>query len=158
MTPGTGAPMAVPASNGEPRRRDVLNWLLGSWLAGVVGSILYPIARYLVPPDLPEAVPPSVVAGKAADMAPNTGRIVAFGTTPVIVVRTSTGDLRAFAATCTHLACTVQYRPDLEHIWCACHNGHYDLNGRNIEGPPPQPLDRYDVTVQGQEIVILRTT
>ena len=158
MTPATGAPTAVPASTGEPRRRDVLNWLLGTWLAGVVGSILYPIARYLVPPDLPEAAPPSVVAGKAADMAPNTGRIVAFGTTPVIVVRTSTGDLRAFAATCTHLACTVQYRPDLEHIWCACHNGHYDLNGRNIEGPPPQPLGRYDVTVQGQDIVIVRTT
>jgi Rieske Fe-S protein len=141
-----------------PPRRDVLNWLLGSWLIGVLGSILYPIARYLVPPDLPEAAPPSVVAGKATELAPNTGRIVAFGTAPVVVLRTSTGELRAFSATCTHLTCTVQYRPDLEHIWCACHNGHYDLNGRNIEGPPPRPLDRFDVTVQGEDIVIVRTT
>ena len=139
-------------------RRDVLNWLLGTWFVGVFGSIVYPIARYLVPPDLPEAAPPSVNAGKASALAPNSGKIVPFGTAPVIVVRTASGELRAFSATCTHLTCTVQYRSDLEHIWCACHNGHYDLNGRNVAGPPPRPLDRYDVTVQGDDIVIVRTT
>ena len=47
-----------------------------------------------------------------------------------------------------------QYRTDLEHIWCACHNGHYDLNGRNIAGPPPRPLTEYDAHVQGDEIII----
>jgi Rieske Fe-S protein len=103
-----------------------------------------------------EAAPPSVVAGKAAEIAPNTGKIVAFGTTPVIVVRTAGGELRAFSATCTHLSCTVQYRPDIERIWCACHNGHYDLSGRNVEGPPPRPLDRYDVAMKGDEVVIVR--
>lgn len=137
-------------------RRDVLNWLLGSWLAGVLGSIFYPVARYLVPPDVAEAAPPSVIAGKAADFAPNSGRIVPFGTVPVMVLRTTAGELRAFSATCTHLACTVQYRPDLEHIWCACHNGHYDLNGRNIEGPPPRPLDRFEVLVQVDDVLVRR--
>lgn len=137
-------------------RRDVLNWLLGSWLAGVFGSVLYPISRYLVPPDIPEAAPQSVVAGKDADIPANTGKIIAFGTTPVIVVRTSAGELRAFSATCTHLSCTVQYRSDIEHIWCACHNGHYDLTGRNVEGPPPRPLDRYDVALKGDEVVVVR--
>ncbi|HUE86112.1 MAG TPA: Rieske (2Fe-2S) protein [Vicinamibacterales bacterium] len=137
-------------------RRDVLNWLLGSWLAGVLASIVYPVARYLVPPDVAEAAPPSVVAGKAADFAPNSGRIIAFGTTAVMVLRTTAGELLAFSATCTHLTCTVQYRPDLEHIWCACHNGHYDLNGRNIEGPPPRPLDRFEVLVQDDDVVVRR--
>lgn len=144
--------MSVP----RPERRQVLDWLLGGWLAGVLGSIIYPVARYLVPPDVPEAAPPSVNAGKAATLLVNTGRIVPFGTQPVIVVRTSTGDLRAFSATCTHLTCTVQYRSDLERIWCACHNGHYDLNGRNIAGPPPRPLDSFDIAVQGEDIVIVR--
>jgi Rieske Fe-S protein len=140
------------------RRRDFLDWLLGSWLVGVFGSVLYPITRYLVPPDVAEAAPPSVVAGKAADLAPNTGKIVPFGTTPVVLVRTTSGEFRAFSATCTHLSCTVQYRPDLEHIWCACHNGHYDLTGRNIDGPPPRPLDRYDVALRGDDVVIVRRT
>lgn len=137
-------------------RRDVLTWLLGSWLAGVIGSVIYPISRYLVPPDVAEAAPPSVNAGRAADIAPNTGKIVPFGTQPVIVVRTSTGELRAFSGTCTHLSCTVQYRPDLERIWCACHNGHYDLTGRNVEGPPPRPLDRYDVVLKGDDVLVVR--
>lgn len=137
-------------------RRDVLNWLLGSWLAGVFGSVVYPISRYLVPPDVPEAAPQSVVAGKAVEFAANTGKIVPFGTTPVIVLRTAAGELRAFSATCTHLSCTVQYRPDIERIWCACHNGHYDLTGRNVEGPPPRPLDRFDVALKGDDVVIVR--
>ena len=137
-------------------RRDVLNWLLGSWLAGVFGSILYPVSRYLVPPAVPEAAPQSVVAGKATDIPANTGKIIAFGTTPVIVVRTAAGELRAFSATCTHLSCTVQYRSDIERIWCACHNGHYDLAGRNVEGPPPRPLDRFEVALKGDEVVIVR--
>lgn len=141
-----------------PARRDFLNWLLGSWLAGVIGAIVYPIARYLVPPELAEAAPPSVNAGKAVTLAANAGRIVPFGTQPVIVIRTTAGELRAFSATCTHLTCTVQYRPDFEHIWCACHNGHYDLNGRNIAGPPPRPLDAFDVTVQGEDIIVVRRT
>jgi Rieske Fe-S protein len=137
-------------------RRDVLNWLLGSWLAGVLGSVFYPVVRYLVPPEVPEAAPPSVTAGKAAEIPPNSGKIVPFGTIPVIVIRTSAGELRAFSGTCTHLSCTVQFRPDLERIWCACHNGHYDLTGRNVEGPPPRPLDRFDVTLKGDDVVIVR--
>ena len=139
-------------------RRDFLDWVLGTWLAGVIGSVLYPISRYLVPPDVAEAAPPSVNAGKATDIAVNSGKIVPFGTVPVIVVRTSAGELRAFSATCTHLSCTVQYRADLEHIWCACHNGHYDLTGRNIEGPPPRPLDRYDIVMKGDDVLVVKRT
>jgi Rieske Fe-S protein len=81
---------------------------------------------------------------------------VPFGSAPVLLVRTPAGELRAFSATCTHLDCTVQYRPDLEHVWCACHNGHYDLEGRNIAGPPPRPLTPFDINLNGDEIVISR--
>lgn len=137
-------------------RRSVLNWLLGTWSAGVVGAIAFPVLRYLVPPDIPEAPTLSVKGGPASALAPNTARIVPFGSTPALVVRTPGGELRAFNATCTHLACTVQYRADLEQIWCACHNGHYDLSGKNVSGPPPRPLTEYEVNVQGDEIVLSR--
>ena len=149
--------MSVQHGAEVPRRR-FLNRLLGVWAGGVVASILYPIVRYLVPPEIPEAATLTVSGGKAAALAPNSARIVPFGTSPVMVVHTAAGDLRAFAATCTHLACTVQYRPDLEHIWCACHNGHYDLNGRNIAGPPPAPLTIFDINIKDDEIIISRRT
>lgn len=156
----SGTSATIGARSGEmqhrPSRRNALNWLLTVWGGGVIGSILYPIARYLAPPDIPEAATASVSAGSAKTLAPNSGRLVPFGSQPAIIVRTAAGDLRAFGATCTHLACTVQYRPDLQRIWCACHNGQYDLNGRNVAGPPPRPLEPYDVNVRDDEIVISR--
>ena len=142
------------SNSDAPGRRSVLNWLLGACAAGVAGSILYPVLRYLIPPEMPEAATQSAEGGKASTLVPNSARLIPFGSAPAIIVRTAAGDYRAFAATCTHLACTVQYRADLQHIWCACHNGHYDLNGRNIAGPPPRPLEAYDVNVRDDALVI----
>lgn len=140
----------------ERGRRSVLNWLLGLCGGGVLGAVLYPVARFLVPPEVAESAALSVTAGSARALAPNSGRVVPFGSQPAIVVRTPAGELRAFSATCTHLDCTVQYRPDLQRIWCACHNGQYDLNGRNVAGPPPRPLDAFDVNVKDDQIALSR--
>jgi Rieske Fe-S protein len=140
----------------SPKRRDLLTWLLGSWAAGVIGAVLYPIARFLVPPAIAESTALTASGGSASKLLPNSGRVVPFGARPAIVIRTESGELRAFSAVCTHLTCTVQYRSDVQHIWCACHNGHYDLTGRNISGPPPRPLQQYDVAVKDDEIVISR--
>jgi len=137
-------------------RRDFTNVLLGSGLIAWLGSVLYPLVSYLKPPKIPEANVASVKAGKASEFANNTGQIVKFGRKPVILIRTETGDFRAFSATCTHLECIVQYRGDLKQIWCACHNGLYDLRGRNVSGPPPKPLEEYAVNVVNDEILVSR--
>ena len=62
--------------------------------------------------------------------------------------------LKAFSAVCTHLDCIVQYRPEMKGIWCACHNGQYDLNGQNTGGPPPRPLEEYAVNLRGDEVIV----
>ena len=72
-------------------------------------------------------------------------KIVRFGAEPVILVRVAEADFRAFSATCTHLECIVGYKKDRERIWCNCHNGQYDLTGRNVAGPPPRPLTPFKV-------------
>jgi len=51
--------------------------------------------------------------------------------------------LRACEARCTHEGCTVQYVPGESVVWCACHNGRFDLDGRVLSGPPPRPLARW---------------
>ena len=138
-----------------PTRRSFVNWLLGTSAGAFLASVLYPVARYLVPPPTGESAAASVTLPiKADDVKPNTGQIFKFGSKPAIIVRTAAGELRAFTAVCTHLNCTVQYRPDLGQIWCACHNGHFDLNGHNVSGPPPRPLDPYVVNVRGTQIVV----
>ncbi len=140
----------------EPTRRRVLNWFLGSSVGAMCAAVLYPLARYISPPDIPEAQTSRVVAARVGDLRPNAGKIFRFGDRPGLLVMTEDGRYKAFSATCTHLNCTVQYRPDLKEIWCACHNGIYDLNGKNVSGPPPRPLDEFQVNVANQEIVVTR--
>lgn len=140
----------------DPTRRRLLNWLLSLGSGGLLGVLLYPIVRYVTPPAEPESTSASVVAGKVKDFPLNTGKIVRFGEKPAIVVHLATGEFRAFSASCTHLNCTVQYRADREQIWCACHNGTFDLTGRNVAGPPPRPLDAFDVGVRGDDVVVTR--
>ena len=135
-------------------RRGFLGWLLSGGVIALFGSILYPVVRFIVPPKVAESTEVSVVAAKVSDLAPNSGKTFKFGSKPGILVRTPSGEYRAFSAICTHLQCTVQYRDDQQSIWCACHNGRFDLSGRNVAGPPPRPLEMYDVAVRGDEIVV----
>ena len=136
------------------KRRTVLNYLLGTSAGATIAAIIYPIVQFLIPPTVSEAAQSNVVAGTASELRPGSGKIFKFGSQPGLLLRTPTGDVRAFSAVCSHLNCTVQYRPDLEHIWCACHDGHYDINGTNIAGPPPRPLEQYVVNFRGDEIVV----
>lgn len=142
----------------QKSRRDFLKYLLNLGVLGFVASIFYPLIAYLKPPKQNEVVVTSVSAGKLSEFEKDSGKIIRFGNKPVIVIRTASGDVRALSAVCTHLECTVQYRKDMGTIWCACHNGKYDLNGKNISGPPPRPLDPYKVIIKGDEILISKMT
>jgi Rieske Fe-S protein len=135
-------------------RRNFVDYLLGTSLGSVIAAIFYPILRFLVPPQIAESSQLDVVAAKAAELKTNSGKVFPFGAEPAIVIQTPGGEIRAFSAVCTHLACTVQYRDDLQQIWCACHDGHYDLYGKNIGGPPPQPLAKLTANIRGDEIIV----
>jgi Rieske Fe-S protein len=137
-------------------RRSLLSSLLGTSTCATLGAILYPVFRFMVPPRIVESSASSVVAAKVSDLRPNEGRIFKFGAKPGLLVQTPEGEYRAFEAVCSHLDCTVQYRADEKLIWCACHNGRYDLTGKNISGPPPRPLEGYHVNVRGDEITVSR--
>jgi cytochrome b6-f complex iron-sulfur subunit len=139
-----------------PGRRDFLKYILGGSLLGWLASLLYPLFAYLKPPKTGEVEVSSVKVGKIEDIPKDSGFIFRFGDQPGLLVRTPGGELRAFSAVCTHLQCTVQYRKDMGLIWCACHNGKYDLNGRNISGPPPRPLEVYKVILQGDEVIVAK--
>ncbi|MFQ6115298.1 MAG: ubiquinol-cytochrome c reductase iron-sulfur subunit [bacterium] len=120
----------------------------------LAASIIYPIIVFVFPPKQAEAVTTNVIAGKVGELVPNSGKIFKFGNKPGILINTPEGELRAFTAICTHLQCIVQYRSDFKHIWCACHNGHFDLFGKNIAGPPPRPLEQYKVNIVGEDIIV----
>ena len=137
-------------------RRRLLDWLLSGSVGGLLAVLLYPIARYVAPPPEAAGAADATVVGKLKEFPPGSGKVVRFGTRPAIVVHLPGGEFRAFSAVCTHLQCTVQYRTDLELIWCACHNGRFDLAGRNVGGPPPRPLDALEVAIRGDDVVVSR--
>lgn len=147
--------MDVGTANDVSRRR-LLDAVLSGGILAFLGSVVYPVVRYLSPPKVHEAVATSVVAATVPELKPNSGKIFRFGSRPGILIRLPSGEFRAFSAVCTHLQCTVQYRSDMERIWCPCHNGQYDLAGKNVAGPPPSPLEAYDVMLKGQDVVVSR--
>ena len=139
-------------------RRNFLNKVLKGGFFAWMLAILYPIFSYLEPPKAKESKISQLNIGKSEDMPKNSGKIVKFGNKPVIVIRKAGGEYIAFSAVCTHLSCIVQYRKDLGQIYCACHNGKYDLNGKNISGPPPAPLPKYSVAIKKDDVFIYKDT
>ncbi|HEX9780535.1 MAG TPA: Rieske (2Fe-2S) protein [bacterium] len=139
-------------------RRAFLGGLLKGGVLALIGSTLYPIVRYLYPPMGREASVSNVVAGRVGELAANQAKIFRFGSQPALLVHTPHGDLKAFSAVCTHLNCTVQYDDHASVIWCACHNGKFDLNGQVISGPPPRPLEAFQVNIRGDDIVVSKSS
>ena len=135
-------------------RREFINYILGGAFSALVASEVYSLFRYITPPEGAETAVSSVVAAKKGELAPNSGKIFKFGDKPGILINTPSGELRAFNAVCTHLNCTVQYDSQAKYILCACHNGHFDLAGKVISGPPPRPLEQYKVNTRGEDIVV----
>ena len=138
------------------KRRKFLNIVFNFSLFTWIAAILYPVIKYLIPPAIPEVSINSITAGAIQDFPISSSMITRFGRKPILVLRKKNGDFRALSATCTHLDCNVQYRDDLEQIWCACHNGLYNLEGKNISGPPPKPLSQYSIIVNNDRIVITK--
>ncbi len=123
-------------------RRMFLDALLAVGFVSTAVAIAHPVSRFLIPPASGEPATQSVVAGRAGALRLNPAAIFKFGSKPGIVVRTAEGEIRAFSAVCTHLDCTVQFRNDTSQLWCACHNGIYDLGGAVVSCPPPRALER----------------
>jgi len=135
-------------------RRNFLNGVLGGGLGTLCATALAPIVRFIWP-SRAEPLPKLVVVSKAdTDPAPGEAKTFAFGKRPALMIRAPNGELRAFLAICTHLNCTVGYRPKERDIWCACHRGQFDLDGNVLGGPPPKPLVRFVVEERGDRLVV----
>jgi Rieske Fe-S protein len=154
-------------------------WLLSSLAVAISATavaIFYPVAWFLRPRRATVSGALEVVAPfKVNELPSAAGNPFNFGGKPCLVVLTPDGvnrlasgqrlradDVRAFNALCTHVDCTVKYRQERGDIFCSCHEGVYDLNGKNVAGPPPRPLELYKVTLRGdqgkEEIVVSRQT
>ena len=144
-------------SEGKPRRGFLIS--LGGLTLAWMGAALYPIYRFLSPQPAPDpfgddgrALVEQVTAAEVRE--PGMGKNGAYGGRGLIVFRNTSARLRAFESKCTHAGCNVTFQG--ERIYCHCHGGTYDLNGRNIAGPPPRPLTELEVVEEGGMLYVLR--
>ncbi len=137
-------------------RRNFINFIFGGGLLGTLLTFLYPVIRYLIPPKQTQVGVSQVSAAKVGELAPNSYKIFKFGNIPGMLIHTKEGEWLAFSAICTHLTCTVLYEDDTESIICPCHNGRFDLGGNVISGPPPSPLEAFNVEISGDEILVTK--
>ena len=130
----------------QSRRGFIKYFLFGSAFTWLL-SAFYGFFRFFTPPKVKEKpLLKSVDLPKDADsFEKNSSMIFRFGDKPAILIREKTGQFKAYFATCTHLGCLVQYNPKTGMIICPCHDGIFDLNGKNVAGPPTEPLDHLDV-------------
>ena len=136
-------------------RRQFLNGILGGWLGALLASLLYPVIKFVFPP---YREPDKVILpfSDFKDMEPRSVKTFAWGTKPAFLKKNEEGSYSALVAVCTHLDCTVTYLSDQKKFFCACHDGWYDEEGRNIGGPPPRPLRQLVVAVEGENLIVKR--
>jgi menaquinol-cytochrome c reductase iron-sulfur subunit len=72
----------------------------------------------------------------------------------IYILTTNGRDFIAMSNICTHLGCRVRWISKKEQFFCPCHNGVFNKNGGVAGGPPPRPLDRFEVKVEGDQLYI----
>ncbi len=144
--------MAEPERGKIGRREPLLN--LGV-VAGLVvaagGSLLYGL-RFLLP-GLIEPTEQRIRVGSTDSLSEGDAVFRTISGVSFALVN-QRGTVRAFSSICTHLGCQVTWLPQEAQFFCPCHLGYFDANGVNIAGPPPRPLDEYDVEIAGGNIYV----
>jgi len=70
------------------------------------------------------------------------------------VVKTSSRSVVAFGAQCTHLGCAHHWDEGKSKFICPCHNSLFSMEGKVLAGPAPRPLDRYELKIEGDKLLL----
>ena len=72
-----------------------------------------------------------------------------------IFVLAAEGKPLALDAKCTHLACNVNWDPELDRFVCPCHNGQFQRDGEVFREPPMHPLRRQKFVIEEGSVILL---
>jgi menaquinol-cytochrome c reductase iron-sulfur subunit len=72
----------------------------------------------------------------------------------VFVVRKDESQVMVVSNICTHLGCRVTWHSDQQHYISPCHDGHFDMLGNVVSGPPPRPLDEFVTKIEDGNLFI----
>lgn len=135
-------------------RRDFAKFLTLVSGGLMVGSGLVAVKAHLYPKE--EVSGEHFVCTKGEVPSGGTRAFVIKGSTiPYILIHLENGEFKAYEQKCTHLSCSVFYKPGTGIIHCPCHEGSFDAKtGDVIAGPPPRALPKLDVFFKGDDIYV----
>jgi menaquinol-cytochrome c reductase iron-sulfur subunit len=152
----------------EINRRDFMKITIAGIGGVIAAAIGIPAIAYIVGPALKDKTADWIKLGAVNKVELNTPTL--FKTT----VQTQTGwvsseeefsgyvmtengqDFIVMSNVCTHLGCRVRWIPDKEGFYCPCHNGVFAKDGTVVSGPPPRPLDRFEVKIEDGILYVQR--
>lgn len=152
--------MAIPGSSTPPERRRFLRILVGGSAAVIAAITAIPGIGLLLAPVLSRSRgrKHKVIFQNPADLRSTSFVAARYEgqeeTAPGIFVRLAGPQHVVLYSRCTHAACSVTWQPAEKKFVCPCHGGRFDVNGTNISGPPPRPLERLAASMQGGELFV----
>lgn len=156
------------SSKGKLSRRDLMKAAIAG-IGGLIGaSIGLPAIGYVVGPALKQAVDEWIQLGPVSKVEldnptlfkttieTQTGWLSTQEEVSAYILTKNGQDFVAISNICTHLGCRVRWIADQDGFFCPCHNGVFAKDGTVVSGPPPRPLDRFEVKVEDGVLFIKR--
>jgi cytochrome b6-f complex iron-sulfur subunit len=139
-------------SANSSERRTFLGFILGGIGAVIAGLFSWPLFRFLSPIDQGSAAQQVRVA--KAEIGVGGAHFFSFQGRPAVLLQPAAGEFLALSAVCTHLGCIVKWVDESQEFLCPCHGGRFSPAGQVLGGPPPEALETYSVSLEGEEILI----
>lgn len=133
-------------------RRTFLGIILGAIGAAVAALTVWPLVRFLSPVDKGGAAEQVRIARQEVPVGG--AHFFSYQGQPAVLLQPNAGEFVALTAVCTHLGCIIKWVDADQEFLCPCHAGRFSSSGQVLGGPPPEPLETYAVTLEGDEILI----
>lgn len=150
MTMGEPNDRRIEEAEGQVRRREVLNWTWKALAVGLTVEAGWTTYDILVP-RRSGAFGGMVDAGPVAGFPEGTVRYFLNGR---FYLTSYDGSLYALYQKCTHLGCRVPFCDSSKMFECPCHGSVFNVKGEYITGPAPRGMDRFSVTIDGDEVMV----
>ena len=134
-------------------RRGFLDYIVGAGALVLFGGMGATVTEYLLPPHEKGGNGGEALAVAASELAVGDAKKFEFNGKAALVIHMPTGFF-ALSAVCTHLGCIVGWDRDKKLIVCPCHNGIFDYRGNIVSGPPPKPLQSFQVAIRNGNVMV----
>lgn len=127
---------------------------------GIVGALVISIGfffrnllAYILPSRKKKTYHKYLVA-REGQIPPGKAKEIKLSGQPVFIV--NMGDsYKVFSGVCTHLGCIIRWEEQKNRFYCPCHQGIFSKHGEVVGGPPPRPLDEFEVRMENNLVFIM---